>query len=110
MLKGKRSLYPVLCALLLHAVVPAPTFADMSDSASWAATLARSYRIMPNITYLTANNWEAKLDVYQPTNANSPTPTLIYIHGGGWTGGDRQAAFFNTMPYLEMGWAVVNVS
>ena len=45
-----------------------------------------------------------------PRMSSGPTPTLIYIHGGGWTGGDRQAAFFNTMPYLEMGWAVVNVS
>jgi len=110
MLKGKRLLYPMLCALLIQALIPASTLADMSDSATWAATLARGYRITPNITYLTANNWEAKLDVYQPTNASGPTPTLIYVHGGGWTGGDRQAAFFNTMPYLEMGWAVVNVS
>jgi acetyl esterase/lipase len=110
MLKDKRWLYPILCALLLNALVLASIFADMSDSATWAATLARSYRITPNITYLTANNWEAKLDVYQPTNASAPTPTLIYIHGGGWTVGDRQGAFFNTMPYIEMGWAVVNVS
>ena len=110
MFTARRWHYPMLCVLLLHAVNPASTFADMSDSAAWAATLARSYRITPNITYLTANNWEAKLDLYQPTNASAPTPTLIYIHGGGWTGGDRQAAFFNTMPCLEMGWAVVNVS
>jgi len=100
----------MLCALLIHALIPASTLADMSDSATWAATLARSYRVTPNVTYLTANNWEAKLDLYQPTNASGPVPTLIYIHGGGWVGGDRQAAFFNTMPYLEMGWAVVNVS
>ncbi len=74
MLKGKRLLYPMLCALLLHALIPASTFADMSDSATWAATLARSYRITPNITYLTANNWEAKLDVYQPTNCERANP------------------------------------
>lgn len=110
MLRGKRLLCPMLCALLIHALIPASTLAEISDAASWAATLARSYRITPNVTYLTANNWEAKLDVYQPTNASGPTPTLIYIHGGGWTGGDRQASIFNTMPYLEMGWAVVNVS
>ena len=112
MLKAKRLRYPMLCALLIHSLISASPLAaeEMSDSATWAATLARSYRITPNITYLTANNWEAKLDVYQPTSASGPTPALIYIHGGGWTGGDRQAAFFNTMPYLEMGWAVINVS
>src|SRR5262245_51033082 len=83
---------------------------QLSESASWAATLANQYRITPNITYLTANNWEARLDVYQPAKATAPTPTLIYIHGGGWVGGDRNGAFLNTVPYLEMGWAVVNVS
>jgi len=104
----------LLCVLLaaLWASLLSPTLAwgQLSESASWAATLANQYRITPNITYLTANNWEAKLDVYQPAKATAPTPTLIYIHGGGWVGGDRNGAFFNTLPYLEMGWAVVNVS
>jgi acetyl esterase/lipase len=104
----------LLCVLLaaLWASLVSPTLAwgQLSESASWAATLANQYRITPNITYLTANNWEAKLDVYQPAKATAPTPTLIYIHGGGWVGGDRNGAFFNTLPYLEMGWAVVNVS
>jgi len=39
MLKGKRLLYPMLCALLIHALIPASTLADMPDSATWAATL-----------------------------------------------------------------------
>ena len=60
-----------------------------------------NYRVVPNITYLTANNWEAKLDVYQARGAPASSPTLIYFHGGGWTGG--------FLPYLEMGWNVVNV-
>jgi acetyl esterase/lipase len=100
----------MLCALLVQVPLPASALAETPDSATFAATLTRSYRITPNVTYLTANNWEAKLDVYQPANASAPAPTLIYIHGGGWVGGERQAAFFNAMPYLEMGWAVVNVS
>ncbi|MCI0620472.1 MAG: alpha/beta hydrolase [Acidobacteria bacterium] len=100
----------LLLALLINSLTPAFANDQLSDTAAWAATLARQYRITPNVTYLTANNWEAKLDVYQPTNASGPAPTLIYIHGGGWVGGDRQAALFNAVPYLEMGWAVVNVS
>jgi acetyl esterase/lipase len=110
MLKLKAALPLMLSAVLISALIPASGVADMSDSATFAAKLASRYKITPNLTYLTANNWEAKLDVYQPTDTTAPTPTLIYIHGGGWVGGERQAAFFNTMPYLEMGWAVVNVS
>jgi len=106
----KLPVFHLVCLLLMGAMLPASANDHLSDTASWAAAMTRQYRVTPSVTYLTANNWEAKLDVYQPTNASGPTPTLIYIHGGGWVGGDRQAAFFNTMPYLEMGWAVVNVS
>jgi acetyl esterase/lipase len=103
-----------LCVVLaaMWVSLPSPTRArgQLSESASWAATLASEYRITPNITYLTANNWEAKLDVYQPAKAAAPMPTLILFHGGGWVGGDRIGTFLNAVPYLEMGWAVVNVS
>lgn len=34
---------------------------------------------------------------------------LLYIHGGGWVGGSKETAFFQTMPYLAKGWAAVNV-
>jgi acetyl esterase/lipase len=67
------------------------------------------YRVAPNITYLTANNFEAKLDVYARRDVTTPQPTLIWIHGGGWTGGTKDSALFRFMPYLEMGWNVVNV-
>lgn len=88
---------------------PKETFGQLSDTSAWAASLTIQYRVTPNINYLTANNWEAKLDVYQPQDAKEPTPTLMYIHGGGWVGGDKNATLMQLMPYLEMGWAVVNV-
>src|SRR4051812_518850 len=84
-------------------------FAQLSERAKWAATAANDYQITPNITYLVANNYEAKLDVYQRRNASGPQPTLIYIHGGGWIGGTKEGGFMAVMPYLEMGWNVVNV-
>jgi acetyl esterase/lipase len=67
------------------------------------------YRITPNITYLTANNFEAKLDVYARSDVTTPQPTMIWIHGGGWTGGNKEGATFSLLPYMEMGWNVVNV-
>ena len=67
------------------------------------------YRITANITYLTATNFEAKLDVYARSDVSTPQPTLIWIHGGGWTGGNKEGAMFSLLPYMEMGWNVVNV-
>jgi acetyl esterase/lipase len=82
-----------------------------SPSWAWAVDSTIGYRVVPNITYLTANDHEAKLDVYSPRTATAdhPVPTLIYIHGGGWVGGTKESAFLNVLPYMQMGWAVVNV-
>jgi acetyl esterase/lipase len=74
-----------------------------------STSVTAPYRITPNITYLTANNFDAKLDVYSRSDATTPQPTMIWIHGGGWTGGNKESALFNLLPYLEMGWNVVNV-
>src|SRR5215510_4053472 len=78
-------------------------------SQGFSSSIPFSYRIVPNITYLTANNFEAKLDVYSRTDSTAPQPTLIWIHGGGWTGGNKEGAMFSLLPYMEMGWAAVNV-
>jgi len=62
-----------------------------------------------NVVYSVADNHEAKLDLYLPRGQQSPRPTLIQIHGGGWVGGSKEANSLTFLPYLEMGWAVVNV-
>jgi len=76
---------------------------------NWTYEFANHYAVRPNITYLTANNFEAKLDLYERRDVQNGQPTLIYIHGGGWTGGTKEGGFNKVLPYLEMGWNVVNV-
>ena len=95
-------------ALAMAALLPA-AHAQLSETAAFASQLQNQYRVVPNITYLTANNWEAKLDLYLPREVSRPNPTLIYIHGGGWTGGTKEGGFNKVLPYLAMGWNVVNV-
>src|SRR5438132_4755489 len=75
----------------------------------YSTSIGTAYRVTPNITYLTASNYEAKLDVYARSDVTTPQPTMIWIHGGGWTGGNKEGATFSLLPYMEMGWNVVNV-
>src|SRR4029079_11789008 len=82
---------------------------QLSERATWAAQASNNYQSIPNITYLVANNYDAKLDVYQRRNATGPQPTLIFIHGGGWVGGTKESSLMSLMPWFEMGWNVVNV-
>ena len=65
--------------------------------------------MFPNLTYVVANNYESKLDIYKRRDTTGPQPTLIWIHGGGWTGGNKESAVMSLMPWFEMGWNVVNV-
>lgn len=63
----------------------------------------------PDITYQTAENRSVKLDVWYRHTAKTPSPTLVFIHGGGWIFGSKEGALLNFLPYMEMGWTIVNV-
>src|SRR6266849_3478235 len=95
--------------LLTGVLLLMSSVASAQDSPlAWAARVENDYRIVPNITYLTASNWEAKLDLYVTRTPDKPLPTLIWIHGGGWTGGTKET-FAGIPAYLAMGMNVVNV-
>ena len=83
--------------------------AQLSPSAEWATHFANNYRVLPNVTYLTASNVDLKLDVYQRNGVTTPQPTLVFMHGGFWVGGAKESSITSIMPWLEMGWNVVNV-
>ena len=99
----------LLGTLLAYGSANAPASAQLSPSATWAVKSADSYRLQPDIVYGVQNNYETKLDVYQRRDANGPQPTVIFMHGGGWVGGSKEASTFSIIPWLEMGWNVVNV-
>lgn len=99
----------LLAVLLSAAAFQAPVSAQLSPTADWAAHAQNQYQVLPNITYLTANGHESKLDVYRRRDAQGPQPTLVFYHGGGWIGGTKEASFMSVVPWLEMGWNVVNV-
>ena len=83
--------------------------AQRSGSADWAVALQSDYRVVSNVVYLTANNVDLRVDVYTPRGAQGPVPTFIYFHGGGWVAGSKESNVLRLMPYLERGWAAVNV-
>src|SRR4029077_6225994 len=95
-------------ALLFIVLISVSAFGQTS-SADWAVHTANQYQIFPNLTYLTASNFEAKLDVYKRRHTTGPQPTVIYFHGGFWAAGAKEGSLMSLVPWLEMGWNVVNV-
>src|SRR5688572_31354392 len=65
------------------------------------------YWMQPDVVYGSANNTPLKLDIWYPRDNPNPTPTLVYIHGGGWIFGSKEGSVYQLLPYLERGWRVV---
>jgi len=75
--------------------------------------------VIPNITYLKIDTIELKLDAYVPAKnlggepwveySSNRKPVLLYIHGGGWNALNRSVRNLNFLPYIDKGWAVVNI-
>lgn len=82
---------------------------QLSPAGRWTATAADRVQVLPNLTYRTVGTWNGRLDLYLPIEASSPTPVLVWFHGGGWTKNSKEAEMLYILPYLEVGWAVVNV-
>ena len=95
--------------VIFSSLLPTIAWAQLSEAEKAEIRLAHDYDVDPNITYLVANNHDSKLDVYRPNTAKSPTPVVLLIHGGGWVEGTKEEAVLSAIPYMQMGFAVVNV-
>ncbi|MFN7916263.1 MAG: alpha/beta hydrolase [Vicinamibacterales bacterium] len=84
-------------------------FAQDTRSLAPFITVGTAYRATPDVTYLKAGAVESKLDVYQNRLSTAPAPTLVWMHGGNWVGGSREAAMLTLLPFFRLGWNVVNV-
>lgn len=49
--------------------------------------------IRSNIPYCNGTSKFQKLDVYTPKQSNDARPAVVYIHGGGWSSGDKSNPF-----------------
>jgi len=92
----------VLLALIASAAAQTP------PNVQSTVALFQDVRTVANVVYLRANGWEGKLDVYAQRTQTS-TPVVIYIHGGGWVRGSKDGSVLSALPYLAMGYSVVNV-
>ena len=62
-----------------------------------------------NITYGKAGDTELKLDLARPAG-NGPFPAIVFIHGGGWSGGNRQAYRAQIQEAAKRGYVAATIS
>ncbi len=67
-----------------------------------------NYNGLLDVVYKNVNSTNCRMDIYYPTDATTPVPVVINMHGGGWVGGykEEQGGF---SPFFDRGFAVANV-
>lgn len=63
-----------------------------------------------NIEYGKVGDRSLQLDLYAPEKISKPVPGLIFIHGGGWTGGSRDVYKPYTVSYAKKGYVAATIS
>ena len=80
------------------------------DGFRTAVLLDHGWDVHAGQTYTSVSGRDLKLDVYVPSaKPAAPLPVLVNIHGGGWVFGSREGAALTALPYMQMGFAVVNI-
>lgn len=58
-----------------------------------------------DLPYADTENPRQRLDLYLPKapQSTAPLPVIVFIHGGGWKGGDKASGINNIAPYVASG-------
>ena len=65
--------------------------------------------VLKNIPYVTGGGYRQQLDLYLPEDyekAEKPYPTILVVHGGGWTKGKKDEYVFNANWLVPYGYVV----
>lgn len=65
-------------------------------------------RVQRDIAYVEGGSKAQRLDLYLPAKADKPRPLIIWIHGGGWSGGDKASC--PAARYVADGYAVASLN
>ncbi len=73
------------------------------------ATVAAQAPTHANVEYARVNNQPLRLDLYLPTTPAASRPLVIFVHGGGWSSGNKDVIQPAMLPLLGEGFALASV-
>src|SRR5262245_64969656 len=66
-------------------------------------------KVHANLEYVPSGHTRQRLDLYIPEKADGPLPVIVWIHGGAWMGGSKDAGVM-ALPLVAKGYAVASVN
>lgn len=66
--------------------------------------------VIKDIEYKNVDGKSLQLDLYIPKNIKKPAPLLVFIHGGGWKGGQREDYKVYLVAFAKQGYITATVS
>lgn len=69
-----------------------------------------SIAVTKDIEYGKGGDTPLLLDLYVPKNITKPVPALVFIHGGGWEGGDKKDYIVYNIDYAVKGYVTVSIN
>ena len=95
------------CATLPGTGLAAGAQQKGARNATPAAAL-EGVRVLRDLEYVQNGHERNRLDLYLPEKAARPLPVIVYVHGGGWTRGDKTNG--PAFPFAAKGYAVASIN
>jgi acetyl esterase/lipase len=93
---------------------PASTTPPSTTPAPTPTSTSSTYDTYANLSYVPNGTSQQTLNLYLPRDRHTgrPVPLIIYIHGGGWAGGDASELQANSgwQTYLSDGFALASIN
>ncbi|MDD5265084.1 MAG: alpha/beta hydrolase fold domain-containing protein, partial [Candidatus Bipolaricaulis sp.] len=66
-------------------------------------------RVEADLVYATVDGVDLTLDLYRPSSAG-PHPAIVFVHGGGWTAGDKSMWEDEALRFADQGYVGISVN
>jgi acetyl esterase/lipase len=96
-------------AVTAHAQAPAAPAPPATPAKPAPKKAPREYPVKPTVADLSYGPHPKQVLNFWKAESDKPAPLLFYIHGGGWTGGDRTSVIGMLPDCLKAGISVVSV-
>ena len=97
-----------LCLAVAGCLLLDVTAASAAQKKGVGAAALQGVRVVRDLEYVQGGHERNHLDLYLPEKAERPVPVILWIHGGGWTRGDKTNG--PAFGFAQKGYAVASMN